>query len=139
MKGERAADLGLRHWIPMARTSILGLTVVLLSGCYDEPPVPAPTYPNGFAYNPAPENWRARPYVPDRSSRSDDRRPRNEEAEPEVSTQPAPPPGDSDDTMRSLDDEEVIGGDDPPPDHPIRRSTRSSIERHRDHRGDYRP
>jgi len=117
----------------MIKITALGLASVMLCGCVVEPHTYAPAYPYGYAYN-----QQFAPYAPYRPRRSV---PPEEQAEPDAYAAPVErEPSDAEEVMRSPDEEEVIGGDDPPPDHSIRRSRpQPSIERHRDHSGDYRP
>ncbi len=119
----------------MTKIILLSVLSVLLSGCVVEPHVYAPSYPYGYVYNQP-----LAPYPPERPRWAPRAEPSEEQTERDANiARPDPAPGEADEVMRPLEPEEVIGGDDPPPDHPIRRSTRSSVERHRDHRGDYRP
>jgi hypothetical protein len=123
----------------MTKITMLGLASVLLSGCYVEPHVYPPSYPYGYAYN---EPYR--PYFPDRRYFSDHPyrpEPGYAEPEPDTSSAPASPrQADPDGLAGSLEQEDVIGGDEPPTERSGRRTRLPpSVERHRDHSGDYKP
>jgi hypothetical protein len=118
----------------MTKFAILGLMVILASGCYYDPNPFLPSYPYGYAYN------QYQPYRPYRPYQPNSSMPHYEELEPKAYGPQGYPHPDPDGVVRSPDDEEVIGGDEPPPDGSNRQvRPQPPVERHRDHTGDYNP
>ena len=110
----------------MRKTTIFAVTVLSVSGCYDEPYRRPPTlsYDYSLPY---------RPYGP----RPHHAIPRYEQPRSE-SVSPDAQPDDTDPVMAPGDENEVIGGDEPPRDRTLRRiNPQPPVERHRDHSGDY--
>jgi hypothetical protein len=128
----------------MTRLTILGLTAILLSACYVDPPPYVAPLPYWYANNEPPG-----PDRPDKPHKHGHSVPPLQEPDPETAHPETPDPetiepqadsqpSDTDDGMRSAEVEEVIGGDEPTPDRSRARVKRPlPVERHRDHGGDY--